>query len=319
MPNSETHHRKLLVISEIGLGDALTLIPALETLKQKRPGLQIDMLAPGLYPLRDAYKSIFNILDHEPISQMDRKQRFQWLKNQLYQWVWNTENEKSHWRRIFEVVNHPRWISSPPHKKWPKRSVLKLRQQQLKKLFPEVDSFTKPLLELSLNQAQERQQFLSQFPMGEKLIAIQPGAKDPTKVWPTEKYIQLIHVLLQQSDISVLLFLTSEEKKQFPESALPNSNKLLVITEPLNQLIPKLAACNLFIGNDSGFYHLSFALHLPVIGFFRSRRNMKIWAYHSERAKAMCVHLPHQIRHHWHRLISVKSVVKAANRFLKQK
>ena len=305
MKTNEMRHRKFLVICENTLADALTVIPALETLKQKRPGIQIDLLAPGLYPIRHAYQSIVTVIDHEPISKLDRKQRFKWLKEQHYQWAWNTENENSHWRRIFEVVNHPTWISAPPN---PKRSVLELRRKQLNKLFPEVDHATAPLLELTLEQAQERQSFLSQFAQGFRLIGVQPEIKSP-QLLPAEKYMELIGALLKQSENVIILFLRSEEKAII-ENSFPKNERLVVITDPVQQIIPQLAACDLFIGPNTGIYHLAFALRYPVIGIFKNRKSKNIWGYRSKRTKAVFPSFPK-------RKISIKSILKSVDDLLK--
>ena len=76
----------------------------------------------------------------------------------------------------------------------------------------------------------------------------------------------------------------------------------------------KLAACDLLIGNDSGFYHLAFALGLPVVGIYRSLRGAQRWSYPSPRSRVVFSWMPRPFRQHWARWISVERVLRAARK-----
>jgi ADP-heptose:LPS heptosyltransferase len=86
------------------------------------------------------------------------------------------------------------------------------------------------------------------------------------------------------------------------------------VSAPLEDVVPKLAACDLCIGNDSGFYHLAFALGLRVVGIHRSLRGAQRWAYRSPRSRVVISWMPRQIEQDWARWISVSRVLRAARR-----
>ena len=311
-PKSE----KLLVISEIGIGDGLTMLPALKLLKQIHPNIQIEMLAPGLFFLAKNISTLVKLLDQNDVGGPQTSERLQWLQNQGYRWVWNTENERSQWRPVLKQANNPQWICSPPHRSWPKQQVLLLRLIQLKYLFPDLQGDLRMDLSLTPEQMAQKNSFRKDYPKSHFLIAIQPGAKDSTKKWPKEKFRALSSLLAERGDLHILFFLGPPDLPDYPENFLPNKENIEVINEPLDQLLPKLAACDVFLGNDSGFYHLAYALGLKVIGIYRSRRNLKIWSYQSERSRAIYFYLPSQIRRHWHKFISVDRILNAINGFV---
>jgi len=304
---------KLLVISEMGLGDALTLLPVLRSLQQHRPDLSIDMLAPGLFDLRKNVRDLLRLLDPSELMDSDKGG---WLNDQAYTHIWNTENEHSEWRSILKESENPNWISAPPHCVWPHQFVLNVRLEQLRQLFPGIEGTDVVQLPLTSSQADLKRQLLSQKQRHERWIAIQPGAKDKTKCWPMQKYRQLIRRFSENPANKIKLFLTPEERRWYESSAKQDPPGLEILTESLDTLLPKLAVCDLFIGNDSGFYHLSYALNIPVVGIYRSRRNMKVWSYPSSRSKAVNIWLPSPIRKYWHHFVTVKMVYHAASTFL---
>ena len=307
---------KFLVISEMGIGDALTLLPALKTLKSNYQNIKVDMIAPGLFPLRANIKDLVRILDFRNLAIASAHEKLNWLESQNYDGVWNTENEKSVWRQIFSEKKNPQWLSAPPHRTWPLKSVLELRLEHLREFFPDLKNYSQYQLPLTAEQKKNRIEFLSNFPEKQKLVAIQPGAKDSTKVWPAVKFRDLAIRLAQIPDVKILFFLTKQESEIFTPNFLNTHPNIIYITEPLNDLAPKLAACDLFIGNDSGFYHLAYAFGLPVVGIYRSRRNLKIWSYRSPRSQAIYFYLPTFIRKHWKKCISVQRLYNAAKSFL---
>jgi ADP-heptose:LPS heptosyltransferase len=307
---------KCLVISEVGLGDALTLLPPIHALKKDRPDVAVDMIAPGLVPLRENVKDVVRIMDPRPLAVKSDAEKLDWLRSGRYDAVWNTENERSDWRRILEKERNPRWISAPPHRDWPRRYVLELRMEQLRNLYPGLAECGPLVLEATPEQAREKAAFRSGFPKDEVLVAIQPGAKDKTKAWPPEKFVALARRLTALPDASVIFFLGPDERDGF-ERLTGDDPRILRIAEPLESLIPKLSACCLFVGNDSGFYHLAHALGLRTIGIYRSRRNMKVWSHRSDRSRAVCFYLPSPVRQYWKKCLSVNRVWKAAESMLK--
>lgn len=156
------------------------------------------------------------------------------------------------------------------------------------------------------------QDFISKYPEGTILISIQPMAKDRTKIWSIEKYIRTAERLSDLPSVQVLFFVDPKEIERLAQQLPAHRDTLQIVADPLPDAIVKLAACRLFIGNDSGFYHLAYALGLNVIGLYRSRRNMKIWSHPSDRSRPIWFFLPAFIRRHWRKFISVKRVYNTA-------
>lgn len=291
--------QKFLVISEKGLGDALTLLPSLRVLKTMQPGIEIQMIAPGLKHLEHNLKPLLRFIEHKELYEKSEQELHRWLAEQDYTWVWNTENQHSRWRAILKAAQNPKWVSATAHRNWPRKDVLLIRHQQLKILFPELSAPPEPLLPLLPEQLQKKHEFRSLFPSGKKLVAIQPGGADPNKVWPAKSYQKLINMLVAGPNIVVVLFLSPGEKEFFEPGFLPQSENLMVVSEPLRELVPKLAACDLYIGNDSGFYHLAYSLKLSVVGLYSRVKSVKIWSYKTYRAKAFYKRLPKSMRNKW--------------------
>lgn len=304
---------KLLVISEIGIGDGLTLLPALRLLLDTYPDIGVDMMAPGLRPLAENVSDTVRLIAPPPESMTGQEDLVRLL--QAYDWVWNTENEHSGWRPVIAAVGNPQWLSAPPHRHWPRRQVLELRLQHLRMLFPELSGSLDLTLNLTPRQQEHSAAFRAQFPQANYLIALHPGAKDPTKKWPAAKFAELARRLAAQPDCVVLFFLGPGEKSDFSQAPLPQLPNLRRIEEPLDTAVALLHACDTFVGNDSGFYHLAYALGLNVVGIYRSRRNMRVWSYSSHRSHAVCFYLPSQVRRYWHKFITVDKLLRAVNAF----
>ena len=270
------------------------------------------MLAPGLLPLAANVRETVTIQDHRPLAALPREAKLAWLKQRDFDWVWNTEGEESSWHSVLAHSGNPNWFTTPTQKRWLGRHVLRVRFRQLRVRFPELRGYPEPALTLTPFQEGVCRSFRSAFPPGQTLVAIQPGAGAPERVWPPEKFRDLISALVADSQVTVLLFLSDAESEFATPGYLPARDALRFVSKPLEHSLPELAACDLFIGNDSGFYHLAFALGLKVVGIYRSFGAAHTWAYRSPRSRAVFVYLPGSLRRHWKRWLSVRRVLRAA-------
>jgi len=302
-----------LAIAERGIGDALTLLPSLRALRGARPELRIELLAPGLYPLAANVRETATILDHRPLADLSDVERLAWLEQRRSRWVWNTEGERGPWTQALRGVSNPNWCTAPPQRKWGGRHVLRVRSEQLRALFPELEARGEIGLVLTPAQEAARRAFRAEVPPGETLVAIQPGAAHPDRVWSADKFRALAGALAERSRVTVLLFLGDAET-HFGPGSLPYRANVRPVREPLDSAVAKLAACDLLIGNESGFYHLAFALGLKVVGVYRSLRGAQRWAYRSPRSRVVISWMPRPFRRDWTRWISVARVLRAARR-----
>jgi ADP-heptose:LPS heptosyltransferase len=303
---------RLLVISEIGIGDGLTLIPVLHQLRNQRPGLHVDMIAAGLESIGENFQGIVSIIGPNELLFKNNEDRAEWLRNREYTYVWNTQNERSPWRSVLHTFGNTRWISSPPHNTWKQKYILDIRLNQLQTLFPDLRTYPPLKLALTERQVSLSHSFTSRYPGKNLFIGIHPSAKDRTKAWSIDKYIQTAKLLSELPSVRVFFFAAPGETDSIAQKLPADHRDIEIVTGSLSDAIANLSACNVFIGNDSGFYHLAYALGLKVIGLYRSRRNLKIWSHPSERSKHIYFYLPAFARMHWRKFISVERVYNTA-------
>jgi ADP-heptose:LPS heptosyltransferase len=303
-----------VAIAERGIGDALTLLPSLRALRAARPELRIELLTPGLYPLADNLRDTAAVLDHRPLDGLGDEGRLAWLRARNAGWVWNTEGERGPWTAALHRSDHPSWVNAPSQRHWGSRNVLRVRFAQLRELFPGLTAPGQGGMPLMPAQEAARRAFRAGFPHNSLLVAIQPGAGDPKRSWSAEKFRALAGALAERPQVTVLFFLSDTEALFRAPGFLPDRDNIHCVSARLEDVVPKLAACDLCIGNDSGFYHLAFALGLRVVGIHRSLRGAQRWSYRSPRSRVVISWMPRQLEHDWARWVSVPRVLRAARR-----
>jgi ADP-heptose:LPS heptosyltransferase len=303
-----------LAIAERGIGDALTLLPSLRALRAARPNLRIELLTPALFPLAENLCDTAAILDPRPLEILGGERRLAWLQARNLEWVWNTEGIHGPWTQALQGSTHPTWVTAPPQRTWGGKHVLRVRFEELQALFPGIESPGEIGLSLTVPQQVDRQAFRAGVPGERLLVAIQPGAGDPRRVWPAEKFRALASALTEQAGVAVVVFLSDTDAIFRVPGYLPDRPNLRLVAEPLATVVPKLAACDLCIANDSGFYHLAFNLGLNVVGIYRSLRGAQRWAYRSPRSQAVLCWMPRQLHRDWERWVSVQRVLRAARK-----
>ncbi len=100
-----------------------------------------------------------------------------------------------------------------------------------------------------------------------------PGMELTTKRWPLERYRALVYRLTHELGVQVLLIGGKDDyalnQQVMHELDVPAESVLnLAGTTTFGQLAAQLAACVLFIGNDSSPMHLAAAVDIPVIAIF---------------------------------------------------
>ncbi len=102
------------------------------------------------------------------------------------------------------------------------------------------------------------------------VIAIHPGASDPTKIWPEGSFIELIKTLRQRYAFDVLLIggketaaITSRIKNASGAGVHDIAGQCSV-----GQMASMLRRCRLLISNDSGPVHVASGVGIDVISLF---------------------------------------------------
>jgi len=102
-------------------------------------------------------------------------------------------------------------------------------------------------------------------------IIIGIGSSGPTKKWPTENYIELIK-RINNKNIKVCLAGGGNEIENQIANKIINEikdNKIESLCSlSIEEIMPIINSSKLYIGNDTGFMHLSAGLNIPAIGLF---------------------------------------------------
>ena len=112
------------------------------------------------------------------------------------------------------------------------------------------------------------------------LIGIHPGGNWKYKLWNAEKYAQLASTLCQEQNASILLFAGPNERKlQSQVASMMDTVPILVETENLREVAALIAACDVYIGNDTGPMHIAAAVGTPVVTLFGSTNHVRSGPY----------------------------------------
>lgn len=102
------------------------------------------------------------------------------------------------------------------------------------------------------------------------IIGINLGASHPLKLWPQDKFVELINQLQQENQYRVILFGASTD------TAFADRICVSLKTQPINAVgktkLRQLAAlakrCAVFVSGDTGPLHIAAAVGTPVVGLF---------------------------------------------------
>ncbi len=117
----------------------------------------------------------------------------------------------------------------------------------------------------------------------DQLIGIHAGASEPTKIWPLEKFENLIEKLLADHKVKIVLFVGPVEKKIVELFSQIQNSRIIVADSSgsIQQLAWLINSCRLFIANDSGARHIAAALNVPSITLFPEDK-ISCWKFYEE-------------------------------------
>jgi heptosyltransferase-2 len=102
-------------------------------------------------------------------------------------------------------------------------------------------------------------------------IIIGIGSSGPTKKWPTENYIELIKRINNKNITFYLAGGNNEIENQIANKIINEAKENRVeslCSLSIEEIIPIINSSKLYVGNDTGFMHLSAGLNIPAIGLF---------------------------------------------------
>ena len=117
----------------------------------------------------------------------------------------------------------------------------------------------------------------------DKLIIIHPGASEPTKIWQSKNYAELIEKISSEKNFKVLIIAGPKEEKivQGILEKVKGKNVLFYNSKDVNLTAALIKNAKLFISNDTGTRHLAVALKIPVIALMPDD-NQDCWNFYDE-------------------------------------
>ena len=104
----------------------------------------------------------------------------------------------------------------------------------------------------------------------DKLLAINPGASCPSKIWPADRFAQVAETLAKRHNFRILIVAGAKDIPLANMVAQKLGDRVLDLSgkTSLSHLASILKRCSLFISNDSGPVHIASSLGVPVISIF---------------------------------------------------
>ncbi len=132
------------------------------------------------------------------------------------------------------------------------------------------------------------------------LIMIAPTANWTGKIWPIERYSELIKKLKNNKYLinSLFIIVAPIEESKFAKQLLKLKNiKIfdLIGKTNLGEIFLIMKECSLFIGNDSGLMHLAAASGIPTVGLFGPSNSIKYKPWGTKSSVILSNKTPHEL------------------------
>lgn len=129
-------------------------------------------------------------------------------------------------------------------------------------------------------QAEARRSLLGETSRSRLCIGMHPGGNWIYKLWDAQKYAQLATTLYEKLGATIILFAGPDERElQAQVASLIEPSPLLIKTGNLRHLAAFIAACDVYIGNDTGPMHIAAAVDTPVVALFGSTNHHRSGPY----------------------------------------
>jgi heptosyltransferase-2 len=289
---------KVLIIRLSSIGDILLSTPFVRQVRQKFPEAQIDFV------IKDVYK---DLIKHNPhidniytIKLEDRNSDLsemkQVLEKQSYHVVFDLHNNiRSNYLKRNINAGTTRSIRKDKLKqsllvwfkinKYDKEISIPERYLSVARDFGVVDD--RKGLELFWDNAiielAEKKAISNGFDLNSSFFALAPGAGFFTKRWPIKKFEQLIEIIRERENASIVIFGGAEDKKIGSE--LTKMKNVIDFCGKLSLLESAylISKGKVIISNDSGLMHMATAVQTPVLAIFGSTvRELGFFPYRSK-------------------------------------
>ncbi|WP_051020918.1 glycosyltransferase family 9 protein [Nocardia araoensis] len=268
--------RRIAVLRGGGLGDLLFALPAIHALAATYPGARIVLLGSADHAelLRDRPGPVDEVVvvseQGNAGDAVDYRLGPIDLGVQLH--------GGGAWSNPFLTSLRPRWtVGSRAEGAAPLSRVLPFRYYQhetLRALEVVGLAGAAPVLlepRLESTQADRSAADLALRGLCEPIAAVHPGARDPRRRWPPERFAEVAaHCLDRRMGVVLLGSEPDRELVEDLRSRIGAHNRRVrtLIGAPLPTLCGILARSAIFVGNDSGPRHLARAFGTPTVGIF---------------------------------------------------
>ncbi|MEG8947190.1 glycosyltransferase family 9 protein [Rosettibacter firmus] len=137
---------------------------------------------------------------------------------------------------------------------------------------------------ISENEINWANNFLSENNLlNDKFICIHPGASEPSKIWKTENFIELINLLINKSKLKILVLSGPNDKKIVDSinAKLINNSVKYFYSDSILKTAALIKKSLLLVTHDTGTRHLAVALKIPVLALL-PEDNSLCWNFYSE-------------------------------------
>ena len=126
---------------------------------------------------------------------------------------------------------------------------------------------TQPKLLISEEKILKARKDISQ---SHKNIVLGVSASGPTKRWGIKNFIKLVKKINEKYSSKFYLAAGKNDQELIDEILNSNigSDCISLNNLKINEILPIIANCNLYCGNDTGFMHISAALNLKTVALF---------------------------------------------------
>ena len=126
---------------------------------------------------------------------------------------------------------------------------------------------TQPKLLISEEKILKARKDISQ---SHKNIVLGVSASGPTKRWGIKNFIKLVKKINEKYSSKFYLVAGKNDQELIDEILNSNigSDCISLNNLKINEILPIIANCNLYCGNDTGFMHISAALNLKTVALF---------------------------------------------------
>jgi heptosyltransferase-2 len=163
---------------------------------------------------------------------------------------------------------------------------------------------TSEVLEIDLPVKEEALRWADRFFSGQniaptdRLIALHPGASDPAKQWPENRFADLMDRLIDAYSAKIIIIGASNATRIAGAITRLAKGKAMDLTgkTTVGQLMALLMRCDLLVSNDSGPVHVAVGVDTPVVSIFTRNQpgiNPERWGPLGDQARVVSV-LPSQ-------------------------